>query len=68
MPKKTGVKKMRTTATPKRRLANPVRLDLSDGDYERLGRVAEERALNTSSYARMAVPALIQQDEEARGK
>jgi hypothetical protein len=62
------VKKMRATATPRRRLAKPVRLHLSDGDYERLGRVAEERALNTSSYARRVVLALIQQDEEARGK
>jgi hypothetical protein len=69
---KTGAKKMPAVATPKatpkRRLAIAVRLDLSDWDYERLERVAEERGLNKSSYARMAVLAYIKQDEEAQGK
>src|SRR5262249_43832760 len=68
MPKKTGAKKMQTAAKPKRRLANAVRLDLSDKDYERLERVAEERGLNKSSYARMAVVAQIRRDEEELGK
>jgi hypothetical protein len=68
MPKKTGAKRMQTAVKPKRRLANAVRLDLSDKDYERLERVAEERGLNKSSYARMAVLAYIKQDEEDRLK
>ena len=63
MVKKTGAKKVQATATPKRRFANAVRLDLSDRDYERLERVAEERGLNKSSYARMAVLAQIRRDE-----
>jgi hypothetical protein len=64
MAKKTGAKKMRAAATPKRRLANAVRLDLSDKDYQRLERVTEERGLNKSSYARMAVLAQLRRDEE----
>jgi predicted DNA-binding protein len=68
MPKKAGAKKMPARATPKRRLANAVRLDLSDRDFERLERVAEERGLNKASYARMAVLAHIKQDEEKGGK
>jgi hypothetical protein len=68
MPKKTGAKKMPVAATPKRRLANAVRLDLNDRDYQRLERVADERGLNKASYARMAVLALIKRDEEAMEK
>jgi hypothetical protein len=76
MPKKTGTKKMPATPTPevtaaptpKRRFANAVRLDLNDRDYERLGRIADERGLNKSSYARMAVLAQLRRDEEELGK
>ena len=67
MPKKTGAKKMPATPTPKRRLANAVRLDLSDKDYERLERVTEERGLNKAGYARMAVLAQLRRDEEELG-
>ena len=67
MAKKTGTKKMPATAAPKRRFANAVRLNLSDRDFERLERVADDRGLTKSSYARMAVIALIKQDEEAKG-
>ena len=66
MAKKTGTKKMPATAR-RRRFANAVRLDLSDRHFERLECVADDRGLTKSSYARMAVIALIKQDEEAEG-
>jgi hypothetical protein len=67
MAKKTGAKKVEATATPKRRLGNTVRLDLSDRDFERLERIAELRGLNKASYARMAVLDRLRKDEEELG-
>jgi hypothetical protein len=49
------------------RTGRPVRLDLSPADYDRLGRCATARGLNKSSYARMAVLALIKEDESDDG-
>jgi hypothetical protein len=67
--KATGEKKVEATATPTRkRTGKAVRLDLSPKDHDRLERAAEERGLSKSSYARMAVLALIKQDEEDRSK
>jgi hypothetical protein len=54
-------------ATPKRKLANAVRLDLSDRDYARLERICDLRGLNKSSYARMAVVEMLLRDEERFG-
>jgi hypothetical protein len=48
------------------RLVKGVRLDLSPGDHERLERVARERGLTMSSYARMKLLECIKADE-ARG-
>jgi hypothetical protein len=55
---------METRVPPKRRLANPVRLDLSDRDYARLEQLAERRGLNKASYARQAVMFYMKRDEE----
>ena len=66
---KPGAKKMGATATPvRKRTGKAVRLDLSPKDHDRLERASEERGLSKSSYARMAVLALIKRDEEERGK
>jgi hypothetical protein len=67
MAKKAGEKKVEATASPKRRLGNAVRLDLSDKDYERLERVAELRGLNKAAYSRMAVLDRLRKDEEELG-
>jgi hypothetical protein len=65
MAKKTGAKKVEATATPARkRTGKAVRLDLSPKDHDRLEKAAEERGLSKSSYARMAVLALLKQDED----
>jgi hypothetical protein len=45
------------------RAARPVRLDLSQGDHERLQALADERGLSKSSYARMAVLERMKADE-----
>ena len=45
-----------------------VRLDLTATDHERLAKCAKERGLSMSSYARMAVLALMKQDENDRGR
>ena len=69
--KTTGAKKMGATATAtptRKRSGKAVRLDLSPKDHDRLEKVADERGLSKSSYARMAVLAYIKQDEEDRGK
>jgi hypothetical protein len=65
--KTTGATKVTATATRKRS-GKAVRLDLSPRDHDRLEKAAEERGLSKSSYARMAVLALIKQDEETKGK
>ncbi len=44
-----------------------VRLDLSPADHKRLSRLAKERGLAMSSYARMALFERMRDDEE-RGK
>jgi hypothetical protein len=62
--KMTGAKKVAATTAPRRRMGKAVRLDLSEKDHDRLERAAEERGLSKSSYARMAVLALVKQDEE----
>jgi hypothetical protein len=62
--KVTGAKKVEAVAAPRRRTGKAVRLDLSEKDHDRLERAAEERGLSKSSYARMAVLALVKQDEE----
>jgi hypothetical protein len=63
--KAIGAKKVEATAAPtKKRSGKAVRLDLSPKDHDRLERASEERGLSKSSYARMAVLALIRQDEE----
>jgi hypothetical protein len=62
--KTMGAKKVGATATPGRRLAKAVRLDLTEKDHERLERVATEKGLNMASYARMAVLAQLRKDEE----
>jgi hypothetical protein len=62
--KATGAKKVEATAAPRRRTGKAVRLDLSTKDHDRLERAAEDRGLTKASYARMAVLALIKQDEE----
>jgi hypothetical protein len=64
---KQGAKKVAATKTPKRRLANAVRLDLSDKDYQRLDRVTEFKGLNKASYSRMAVLERLRKDEEEMG-
>jgi hypothetical protein len=67
--KAIGAKQVEATASPTRkRSGKAVRLDLSPKDHDRLERAAEERGLSKSSYARMAVLALIKQDEEGRSK
>jgi hypothetical protein len=67
--KTTATKRMNVVATPtRRRTGKAVRLDLSPKDHDRLEKVAEERGLSKSSYARMAVLSLIKQDEESWGK
>jgi hypothetical protein len=70
MAKKTsGAKPMPATASlSRKRSGRAVRLDLSPKDHDRLERAAEDRGLSKSWYARMAVPALIKQDEETGGK
>ena len=66
--KATGARKLDAVAAPTRKRAGKaVRLDLSPKDHDRLEKAAEERGLSKSSYARMAVLALIKQDEAARG-
>jgi hypothetical protein len=69
MAKKAAASKPANTNSPARkRTGKAVRLDLSAKDHERLERCSEERGLSKSSYARMAVLALIKQDEEGSGK
>jgi hypothetical protein len=65
--KAMGAKKVETIATPRKRTGKAIRLDLSAKDNDRLERVSEERGLSKSSYARMAVLALIKQHEDERG-
>lgn len=69
MAKRTlGAKKVTATATATRkRTGKAVRLDLSPKDHDRLEQASEARGLSKSSYARMAVLALIRQDEETKG-
>jgi hypothetical protein len=47
-----------------RRLAKPVRLDLSEKDHERLDRVATAKGLNMAAYSRMAILERLRKDEE----
>jgi predicted DNA-binding protein len=66
MPKKTGAKEVQ--AVEERREVKAVRLELPPEDYERLERCAKRRGLNKASYSRMAVLALIEQDEAGKPK
>jgi predicted HicB family RNase H-like nuclease len=69
MAKKLAGSKQAEPGTPSRkRTGKAVRLDLSPKDHERLERASAERGLSKSSYARMAVLALIKQDEESHAK
>jgi hypothetical protein len=47
-----------------RRLANAVRLDLSDRDHERLDRIARFKGLNMAAYSRMVILDRMRKDEE----
>ena len=63
--KAPGAKDVQATAKkPKRRLDRPVRLDLSEEDRARLGRVAKAKGLNMAAYSRMAVLDRLRRDEE----
>jgi hypothetical protein len=64
-----GVKKVPTTATPvRKRTGIAVRLDLQPTDHERATRLAKERGLSLSSYARMALFKLMKEDETEGSK
>jgi hypothetical protein len=65
--KATGAKKVEAIATPRKRTGKAVRLDLSPKDHARLERASEERGLSKSSFARMAVLALLKEIEEEGG-
>jgi hypothetical protein len=45
------------------KVVRPVRLDLSEGDHDRLERLARERGLNKASYARQAALERMKADE-----
>lgn len=53
-------------ATADDRMTKPVRLDLSEADFERLEKCAKEKGLTKASYARMAVLKEIKIDEANR--
>ena len=57
--------KERKRLTPTLVKAAP-RLDLSEGDHERLEQCARERGLTMASYARMAVLERMKTDEGSR--
>jgi hypothetical protein len=61
---KAKAKKM--DATAERPILKPVRLQLTEPDYERLEKQARKRGLNLASYARQAVLEKIMADEAAR--
>jgi hypothetical protein len=63
MAKKTVRTSKRPAAAKEVRLVKGVRLDLSPGDHGRLERVARERGLTMSSYARMRLLECIKADE-----
>jgi hypothetical protein len=49
-----------------KRTVKGVRLDLSPADHKRLSKLAKERGLTMSSYARMALFERMKTDEEGR--
>jgi hypothetical protein len=54
-------------ASQEERTPKAVRLDLAPEDYARLERCARRRGLTKASFARMAVLALIEQEEKEKG-
>lgn len=63
MAKKTAKAESMTT-TQEKKAAKGVRLDLSPADHKRLNKLAKERGLSMSSYARMALFERMKDDEE----
>lgn len=62
--KAAGDKQVNATATPSRkRTGIAVRLDLAPADHERAMKLAKERGLSLSSYARMSLFKLMKEDE-----
>ena len=53
-------------AVQKEKVVKGVRLDLSPTDHKRLAKLAKEKGLNMSSYARMALFERMRDDEEGR--
>ncbi len=62
MAKKTA-KAEPMNATVKEKVVKGVRLDLSPADHRRLNKLAKERGLTMSSYARMALFERMKDDE-----
>lgn len=65
MKKKAGAKKMQTTAEPAVRHA---RIELPEGDYQRLKASADRFRLSVSAYIRQAVMERIESDERRGAK
>lgn len=53
-------------AVQEKKTVKGVRLDLSPADHKRLARLAKEKGLNMSAYARMALFERMKDDEEGR--
>ncbi len=53
-------------AVQEKKAVKGVRLDLTPADHRRLNKLAKERGLTMSSYARMAVFERMKDDEEGR--
>lgn len=66
MAKKTA-KGAAMNAVEEKKTVKGVRLDLSPADHRRLNKLAKERGLTMSSYARMALFERMKEDE-AEGK
>jgi hypothetical protein len=63
MAKKTAKGVAMNAAPAKEKVAKGVRLDLTPADHKRLNKLARERGLTMSSYARMALFERMKDDE-----
>jgi hypothetical protein len=63
MAKKTAKGAAMNAAPAKEKVAKGVRLDLTPADHKRLNKLARERGLTMSSYARMALFERMKDDE-----
>lgn len=57
---------MNTLQVQDKKAVKGVRLDLSPADHKRLARLAKEKGLNMSAYARMALFDRMKDDEGGR--